>query len=576
MLCLASIVSAGHDSASVHPFRGAMSVSASTQTQLLQLLASLPKDQNPYVAIAEYIKQQLFPSVPYAATIQLYFLAGALGLTAILVIASLLIRVRKGIFWIVRLQHVPRMVRPHATVSWALIAVIMLGLFEVLIVWEIKFLNKEIQPNFAFWLLLVWGSAWWGGHVAAWSLFSSFLLHLHSTRSTVAVSRLGPLADILGLGTPILYFATIIPIGVFGGLHFRNALNALLEIDGMLDQAAATWKSGDTVSVVALAPALPLAETIMSEAIGFVDYFRATFIFYAATAGILVTYLVTIAAFHLTSLRRMAAQTTRDLSGPNTFVGSNLSPRRRNQQQRRVHRTLRSHAWTIGGISTLGAFFCAVSIMAAINPLALLQSPIQAQVVLLGPLWAFAVFGFPVSVILVRRSMDANAAEERDTDAPSSGAKSGSGGHGGAHAGRHSPFDGGHGGAKNSSFGGSGAGRARELPAEFSIQLNTLNTLATLGSTPDLSAFTPLDEEKAAAASRLEDESDELEIEEEEGQEKRRRWFSRANSEKRRRDEQERYGQSVSVHVQTEVVVDDEEEAASVRGHEKKDSFLHF
>lgn len=39
---------------------------------------------------------------------------------------SLVIRWRKGVFWVARMQDAPRMIRPHATISWTLPALLSL------------------------------------------------------------------------------------------------------------------------------------------------------------------------------------------------------------------------------------------------------------------------------------------------------------------------------------------------------------------------------------------------------------------------------------------------------------------
>ena len=55
---------------------------ADAQADLLKLLASLPPTEDPYAAVAAYLRDQIFPTVPYSAICQLYLLAAALGLYA--------------------------------------------------------------------------------------------------------------------------------------------------------------------------------------------------------------------------------------------------------------------------------------------------------------------------------------------------------------------------------------------------------------------------------------------------------------------------------------------------------------
>ncbi|BGP15754.1 hypothetical protein JCM10213_007951 [Rhodosporidiobolus nylandii] len=490
---------------------------ASAQAELLQLLAKLPAGSNPYIAVAGFFKGQIYPSVPQAALTQLYVLAGVLGLTALLVAVSLCIRVKKGIFWIVRMQSSPRMIRPHATVSWATIAVVMLALFEVLIFREIGFFKQEMDGSFAYWILLPWGTAWIGGHTAAWSLLSSFILHLHATGSNVATPRLAVLANLVGFVAPVIYIAVLLPIGVLGGLHYHRALGFFSEIHDLLLLNASKWKAGDKFSLINLASAFPLLGDLQTEVDAFLKFFRATFIFHAVTSAVLVAYLVVIAFLYLSSLRKTLKQTSHDLSNPWTQSGTNLSPRRMNHQQRRVRRTLSSLAWTIGCFSCLGVFFLTMSAIASVQPLALISSPSTAQLVILGPHYEFAAFGLPCAILLVIRAVDASASEEqRDSAKTSSGAKATS----------------------------SGAARFKEPPTEFSIQLASMPTGldVELSKMDEVEAEHARDREQASGG---------------------RSWFGIGRSDSRRereREHEERYGQSVSVHVETNVLVEEEKD----------------
>ncbi|GAA5885759.1 hypothetical protein JCM6882_007556 [Rhodosporidiobolus microsporus] len=407
---------------------------AAIQQQLLELLSSLPPDTNPYLALSSFLKAQLFPAVGESASIQLYVIAALLGITTLLVLVSLGLRWKKGIFWVARVQDSPRLVRPHATISWALVAVVMLVFFEVLVSRELKFFNKEVDRNFAFWILLVWGISWVGGHVAAWSLGVSFLLHLHATNPDFAMQRYASFANIAGFGAPVVYAAVLLPLGILGGIHYRNALDLFKQIDDLLLAGARTWTPGTSFNILSLTPGLPILEEMQKEIDSFSRWFRATFIFYAVTAAFLVLYLVVIAVLHLSSLRRMLKATAHELSSSNNFKPDARAPRYRDHQQKRVHRTLQSLAITIAAFSFLGLFFCAIAITSAISPLSLITSPSRSQAVAIGPLWTFAVFGLPCAVLLVVRARDSLPKEDSRALHPASGAKnsrSGSGEKGG-------------------------------------------------------------------------------------------------------------------------------------------------
>lgn len=120
-----------------------MSAAAATQ-QLLQLLSNLPADSNPYTTIRTYLKLQIFAPLPPAFPVILYVTSGALGMyvlifpscarrtdlccdsTGILILVSLAIRIKKRVFWIVRLNS-SKLLHPHATCSWSVAAVLLIA-----------------------------------------------------------------------------------------------------------------------------------------------------------------------------------------------------------------------------------------------------------------------------------------------------------------------------------------------------------------------------------------------------------------------------------------------------------------
>ncbi|KPV75182.1 uncharacterized protein RHOBADRAFT_53195 [Rhodotorula graminis WP1] len=380
---------------------------AQAQADLLELLASLSPNDDPYAAVATYLRDQIYPSVPYSATCQLYFLAGGLGLTAVLILVSFVIRWRKGGFWILRMQQAPRMVRPHWSISWSLLAVVMIMLFEVFIGYAIALYAKKAEKRFGYWVLVVWGIAWFGGHTAAWSLLVSYTLHLFASTGR-SVTLLAAGANLFGLVVPVFYFCILIPLVVIGGNAYSAMIGEYRIALELLDAASATWSPGQQISIVSLAPALPLFERLIGQYLKFQRYFRVVFIFYTVTAVALVVVLVTVASLYLSSLRRIFKETRHDMayiSGP-----SSSAPQ---PQQVQVARTLRSLLLTIIALTSLGTVFTVVAIIAAYDPRGLASSSLRAQILILLPLYAFLAFGFACAILLVLSARDARPDDAR-------------------------------------------------------------------------------------------------------------------------------------------------------------------
>ncbi|GAA5837950.1 hypothetical protein JCM9279_004075 [Rhodotorula babjevae] len=379
---------------------------AQAQADLLALLASLGPDDDPYAAVAAYLRDQIYPTVPYSATCQLYFLAAGLGFTAILLLVSFWIRWRKGGFWILRMQQAPRMVRPHWSLSWSLLAVVMIMFFEVFIGYAIALYAKKPEKRFGYWVCVVWGVAWLGGNTAAWSLLASYILHLFASTGR-SVTLLAATSNVSGLAVPVVYWCILIPLVVIAGNAYSDMIGQYRIALELLDTASATWSPGEQVNIVSLAPALPLFQRLIAYYVKFQRYFRIVFIFYAVTAVGLVVVLVTVASLYLTSLRRIFKETRHQMasiSGPSSSI--------RQPQQVQVARTLRSLLLTIIALSFLGTVFTVVAILAAYDPRALASSSLRAQILILLPLYTFAVFGLPCAYLLLISARDASGNED--------------------------------------------------------------------------------------------------------------------------------------------------------------------
>jgi hypothetical protein len=50
------------------------------QQQLLRFISTIPRDVNPYHALAEYIKDAIIPNVPFSGLVMLYFVASLIGM----------------------------------------------------------------------------------------------------------------------------------------------------------------------------------------------------------------------------------------------------------------------------------------------------------------------------------------------------------------------------------------------------------------------------------------------------------------------------------------------------------------
>ncbi|GAA5953768.1 hypothetical protein JCM3765_006961 [Sporobolomyces pararoseus] len=364
------------------------------QNVILKFISTIDPQDNPYEALSHYIKDQFLPSVPQAAIVQLYCLATVLGATLLLVLISIAIRVKKRIFFLYTVTHSPYyLIKPHFSLPWSIIAAIMLVLFELFIAECVALFRKELKPQLGYWIFLCWASAWLGGCFAAHALGTNFLITSspRNQRRWFLVNNLG------GVLAPIIYLSIILPLGIVGGKRFSSLVSTYSHFDEFLYNLSSQWVEGTSISIVKLTPALPLIEKVTKQEDLLWSSWRQVFTFYAISASILVIVLVTIALGFLSSLRQTIKESQAVLSTDRAGATA----------RQQVHRTWQTLVMTVVAFILLGSVFVGISIYAALNPASLTHS-LEAQVVVLVPLYSFAILGFPTSALLVWRAVEAS------------------------------------------------------------------------------------------------------------------------------------------------------------------------
>ncbi|GAA5881468.1 hypothetical protein JCM16303_005665 [Sporobolomyces ruberrimus] len=378
-------------------------MSADLQADLLRFIATVPRNVDPYHALSDHVKDQFLPAVSNPTLIQLYCIATLLGVTLLLVLASMAIRIRKRIFWIYSISYSPSfLIVPHGTLSWSCVAAIMLvrGFFELFIAQCVKLFRKELTADLGYWIFLCWTSAWVGGALAAHSLGTGFLLQAGATSAPERLRRWSLVNNIAGVASPIVYLAIQVPLGVIGGQRFAKLVSTYAQFDVFIGDLSSAWQQGEALNIVKLTPALPLLDRVVEQQALLFASWRAVFYTYAVNASILVSVLVTIAGLHLSSLRRTIKESQASLV-------SDSAGRVARQQVARTWQTL---VLTAFAFVLLGAIFVGISIFAALNPAALERS-LEATIVVLVPLYAFGLLGFPTSALLVWRAIEAAPSE---------------------------------------------------------------------------------------------------------------------------------------------------------------------
>ncbi|GAA5932196.1 uncharacterized protein JCM15063_001150 [Sporobolomyces koalae] len=294
----------------------------------------------------------------------------------------------------------------------------MLAAFEFCIAQCIDLFRKNLHANLGFTVFLCWTPAWVGGAAAAHALGTGLLIQaMTKSKSTRKLAKWAAVNNIVGIAAPFVYLSIMLPLGIIGGKRFSRLIGTYNEVNAFLRGLAQSWTPGTPINLLELAPALPLVKKVVLQQERLFVSWRQVFLSYAVTVMFLLIVLVTIALLHLTALRRSIKQTR-------TAFSSNLPSSRARQQVNRTYTTLLA---TVIAFVSLATVFFAVSVYAALNP-ASLQQTVPAQVVVLLPMYAFAVFGFPTSALLVWRAVEASSetGTSQTRRSTSSGSKSGS------------------------------------------------------------------------------------------------------------------------------------------------------
>ncbi|GAA5989038.1 hypothetical protein JCM5350_003636 [Sporobolomyces pararoseus] len=350
---------------------------------------------------------QLLPTLPESAAKQLYFLAALFGLCGLLILISQAIRLSKGIVWFYRWQPEYSIIRPHATLSWSSLAIVVVALFEAFIARTIQLAKGDSKADYGYWFLLVWGSAWVAGAVATWSLAASYIVHLHTSGSRRAPPKLVSIAcNVLGICAPLVYLAILLPLGIKAGQRYAAGQSVAVKIKRALFVSAQNWIPGTPFSVAQLDECLPLLQRLVDEINELVYWWKGVFMFYAVTAIVVLLPISTISIVYLTSLRRSIKKTSKDLHQ------NSLATNGPSRSQKQIQHTWIALVLITTAFSLLATIFFIISIYAFLKPTSLRRND-TFQGLIFSPLYAFGFLGLPCAITLLLRAVEARSSDKK-------------------------------------------------------------------------------------------------------------------------------------------------------------------
>ncbi|GAA5941943.1 uncharacterized protein JCM15063_004252 [Sporobolomyces koalae] len=401
--------------------------------QVVDKLASLPSTTDPFLYLSEVLQAQLFPRGSQPTIDGLYFLSALLAMIEVFVIISLVMRWWKKSGWVFRYDPSLKLIKPHGSVSWTLVALlatarnfILAYLFrleifslkryivlEVLLFRYIQLLQGHPRADSGYFFFVSWqvkllgaypckieltrashrAPVWIAGSVAIWSVGASLVLHLYATGHNVQKAAI--CLDVLGVTTPCIVVGVALPLTIKGGAAYGDMVRAYRALEENLARQSATWTPGTTFEPVWLLPDLPLFETLSMNLVRLGRYARASYIFYTIATAFLGLALLTVGSYYLVRLRRVLARSTEAVA--------------QSDGHKRVRRSLNSLILFLAAFTLLDVASFVISVLGAVNPL------ISGDALILVPLWLYACIGVPCAILLIRGAYHADRNDQPES-----------------------------------------------------------------------------------------------------------------------------------------------------------------
>ncbi|GAA5966536.1 hypothetical protein JCM3765_000950 [Sporobolomyces pararoseus] len=368
--------------------------------QLVQFLASLPPDANPYLALSDRLRGLILPADDSHARNQLYALSAVFALIAILSILSLWIRWRKGILWFVR-RSSTGLVRFHFSTSWAVPGLLFLVLLQPTMEYERELFRGKGRDDFMYWLTLPWLALAFSGIIACSAILSSHVAQLQA-RGQFATFRFSARVNSFGIILLVVYTLLFVPPAVVVGRLYSTLIKDLEETTEVLSTLATQWRGG----LPDLLTALPALQRMGSAAIKYFEQLRILFSIFAASS-LLLALIMSIASYFYLSLLRQEIKTIKT-----SFSSSQGLILRTTASHLKLERVWKTILFTVSVNIIIAILLAFNSLLIAVEPSKLAQRN-HLRIALLLPLFSVGGFGLLSSAMLFYRALEAAPSDDK-------------------------------------------------------------------------------------------------------------------------------------------------------------------
>ncbi|GAA5929748.1 U2 snRNP complex subunit CUS1 [Sporobolomyces koalae] len=332
-------------------------------------------------------------SIPESTRPQLYFLIATHAISLALVLASLLLRVRKPSFWLFRRHASSPLILPNFSILVAGAMIAIIPLFQVLFARILQSFERAVPPaDLGYEVLFVGSAAWWICEIVTWSISASYLVNLSSQGREIYVYA--NLCNIVGIASPFVFLVGTVTYTVLGGHAYDRAVTIFAELDRILSQYEVQWMPGDDPATIPV-PSVELSDAFAIQLERAASLFRQNFLFQAISACILWVILVGVAVPYLRSFRKTIVSQGRALQASGTVNAQCVKKRKQ------LHKTWLSLLLILTVFAVYCLVVCVLSFAIYLTPQNSKGSRKLAQAILFGPFTTTGVLGIPLGWVLL-------------------------------------------------------------------------------------------------------------------------------------------------------------------------------
>ncbi|GAA6012095.1 hypothetical protein JCM10207_005126 [Rhodosporidiobolus poonsookiae] len=390
-----------------------------------QVLDDVKEDQSPYAKAVEVIHGIFYPKTVSSFSGQLWFLMGLFGLSTVIILLGLVLRLRQGRFWLLH-RIDSTIVIPNISTIYGLCALAYAALGMLTVVTAVRIAENKPFPSYWVGLQAGWiGPLWTGIYCEGWATLCAWYIrkkgafYKESRFKTVVAVTLPFLLPLLAWGPPVglIYVAAH---------RFNAAIRGSGVMISALNTAGESWTPGAPLNIAALISFFPVASEFGYDMIEYYKYVRIGYIY--ITAALAITFVVYISGAlleiaHLNTtihkLREQAKLTPRQRAQP-TFLSPQPEQRLNDEIEDELYAGQRRQ-WTLLAWARNNRIYSAfaIGLMLLVNaalaawlaatPISITVNSSQFQVEILVACWLNSILSTAVSLLILFRSLDGSS-----------------------------------------------------------------------------------------------------------------------------------------------------------------------